>query len=123
MPRARSPHLLAGLFAGAGAAHFLMPKPFDAIVPRALPGSARAWTYVSGAVELALATGIALPPTRARAASAAAAFLVAVMPANAQMAVDWRDKPAPLRRAAQARVPLQIPLVLWARQVSRDAAA
>ncbi|MEV5607425.1 hypothetical protein [Streptomyces sp. NPDC052225] len=121
MSRVRSAHLLAGLLAGAGAAHFLMPKPFDAIVPRALPGSPRTWTQASGVVELALAAGVALPYTRARAASAAAAFFVAVAPANVKMAVDWRDRPAPLRRAAQARVPLQVPLVLWARQVARDA--
>ncbi|RFU82990.1 hypothetical protein DY218_30160 [Streptomyces triticagri] len=123
MRRVSSPQLLAGLLAGAGAAHFLMPEPFDSIVPRALPGSPRTWTRVSGAAELALAAGIALPRTRARAACAAAAFFVAVVPANAQMAADWRDRPAPLRRAAQARVPLQIPLVLWARKVARDAAA
>ncbi|WP_369383313.1 hypothetical protein [Streptomyces sp. cg36] len=92
------------------------------MVPRVLPGSARAWTYVSGAMEPALAAGIALPRTRARTASAAAAFFVAVVPANAQMALDWRDKPTPFRRAAQARVPLQIPLVLRARQVSRNTA-
>ncbi|MEU6390836.1 hypothetical protein [Streptomyces sp. NPDC046939] len=122
MRRVRSPQLLAGLLAGAGVAHFLLPKPFDSIVPRTLPGSPRAWTYASGAVELALAAGIALPHTRRRTAGAAAAFFVAVAPANVKMAVDWRDRPAPLRRAAAARVPLQVPLVLWARKVARDAA-
>ncbi|MFJ9037248.1 hypothetical protein ACIRF8_11750 [Streptomyces sp. NPDC102406] len=121
MPRVRSPHLLAGLLAGAGVAHFLAPKQFDAIVPRALPGSPRAWTYASGAMELALAAGVALPHTRERAATVTAAFFVAVAPANVKMALDWRDRPAPLRRAARARVPLQVPLVLWARKVARDA--
>ncbi|NEB79046.1 hypothetical protein G3I40_28075, partial [Streptomyces sp. SID14478] len=90
--------MLAGLLAGAGVTHLLLPKPFDAIVPRALPGSPRAWTYASGAVELALAAGVALPHTRARAASATAAFFVAVAPANVKMAVDWRHRPAPLAR-------------------------
>ncbi|GAA2297203.1 hypothetical protein OKJ48_22190 [Streptomyces kunmingensis] len=121
MRRVRSPHVLAGLLAGAGVTHFLAPKPFDAMVPRTLPGSPRAWTYASGAVELALAAGVALPRTRERAATAAAAFFVAVAPANVKMALDWRDHPAPLRRAALARVPLQVPLVLWARKVARDA--
>ncbi|MFZ3572172.1 DoxX family protein [Streptomyces sp. BH097] len=121
MRRVRSSALLAGLLAGAGAAHFLLPKQFDAIVPRRLPGSPRAWTYASGVVELALAAGIAVPRTRSRSATAAAAFFVAVVPANVKMAADWKDRPAPLRRAVQARVPLQIPLVLWARKVARDA--
>ncbi|MEU2065140.1 hypothetical protein [Streptomyces sp. NPDC013455] len=116
----RSPLLLAGLLAAAGAAHFAAPRQFDAIVPRLLPGSPRTWTHVSGAVELALAAGIAAPRTRAVAAKAAAAFFVGVFPANVQMAVDWRDRPAPLRAAALARLPLQVPLVLWARGVARN---
>ncbi|MFF5533655.1 hypothetical protein ACFY71_14390 [Streptomyces cinerochromogenes] len=121
MPRSeRSPLLLAGLLAAAGVAHFAAPRQFDAIIPRALPGSPRAWTYGSGAVELALAAGIAAPRTRAAAAKAAAAFFVGVFPANVQMAVDWRDRPAPLRAAALARLPLQLPLVLWARGVARN---
>ncbi|MEU9475810.1 hypothetical protein [Streptomyces sp. NPDC048191] len=121
MPRSeRSPLLLAGLLAAAGVAHFAAPRPFDAIVPRLLPGSPRAWTYGSGAVELALAAGIAAPRTRAVAAKAAAAFFVGVLPANVQMAADWRHRPAPLRTAALARLPLQVPLVLWARGVARN---
>ncbi|GGW15598.1 membrane protein [Streptomyces capoamus] len=118
----RSPLLLAGLLAAAGVAHFATPRTFDAIVPRALPGPPRAWTYGSGAVELALAAGIAAPGTRAPAARAAAAFFVGVFPANVQMAVDWRDRPAPLKTAALARLPLQLPLVLWARAVARGGA-
>ncbi|MBL1108468.1 hypothetical protein JK361_28425 [Streptomyces sp. 5-8] len=121
MPRSeRSPLLLAGLLAGMGVAHFAAPRPFDAIIPRRLPGSPRAWTYASGAVELALAAGIAAPRTRASAAKAAAAFFVGVFPANVQMAADWRHRPAPLRAAALARLPLQLPLVLWARGVARN---
>ena len=120
MPRSeRSPLLLAGLLAAAGVAHFAAPRQFDALVPRALPGSPRTWTYGSGAVELALAAGIAAPRTRAMAAKTAAAFFVGVFPANVKMAVDWRHRPAPQRTAALARLPLQVPLVLWARGVAR----
>jgi uncharacterized membrane protein len=121
VPRSeRSPLLLAGLLAAAGAAHFAAPRRFDEIVPRALPGSRRAWTYGSGAVELALAAGIAAPRTRAVAAKTAAAFFVGVFPANVRMAVDRRHRPAPLKAAALARLPLQLPLVLWARGVARS---
>lgn len=122
MPRSeRSPLLLAGLLAGAGVAHFAAPRTFDAIVPRALPGSPRTWTYASGVAELALAAGVALPATRKAAALATAAFFVGVFPANVKMAVDWRRRPAPLKAAAIGRLPLQIPLVLWARGVARNA--
>ncbi|MFF9283147.1 DoxX family protein [Streptomyces griseosporeus] len=119
----RSPLLLAGLLATAGAAHFAVPRQFDAIVPRSLPGSPRAWTYASGAAELALAAGLALPRTRRAAALAAAGFFVGVFPANVKMALDWRDRPAPQRVAAFGRLPLQVPLVLWARGVARTAEA
>ncbi|MER5511178.1 hypothetical protein ABT052_38525 [Streptomyces sp. NPDC002766] len=116
----RSPLLLAGLLAAAGTAHFAVPRQFDAIVPRSLPGAPRTWTYVSGAAELALAAGIALPRTRKAAALAAAAFFVGVFPANVKMAVDWRDRPAPQKAAAMGRLPLQLPLVLWARSVAKS---
>ncbi|NEB03996.1 MauE/DoxX family redox-associated membrane protein [Streptomyces sp. SID13726] len=121
MPRSpRSPLLLAGLLATAGAAHFAAPRQFDVIVPRALPGKARTWTYASGAVELALAAGLALPRTRRTAALASAAFFVGVFPANVKMAVDWRHRPAPQKAAALGRLPLQVPLVLWARGIAKS---
>nr|WP_238427277.1 DoxX family protein [Streptomyces adustus] len=111
--------LLAGLLATAGTAHFAAPRQFDATVPRALPGSPRTWTYASGVAELALAAGLAVPRTRRVAALAAAAFFVGVFPANVKMAVDWRNRPTPQKAAALGRLPLQIPLVLWARSVAR----
>lgn len=121
MPRSeRSPLLLAGLLATAGVAHFASPRPFDATIPRSLPGSPRTWTYASGAAELALAAGVALPRTRRVSALATAAFFVGVFPANVKMAVDWRHRPTPLKAAAIGRLPLQLPLVLWARNVARS---
>ncbi|MEV8554452.1 DoxX family protein [Streptomyces glaucescens] len=118
---ARSPLLLAGLLATAGVAHFAAPRTFDAIVPRSLPGEPRTWTRASGVAELALAAGLALPGTRKAAALATAAFFVGVFPANVKMARDWRDRPGPLRAAAYGRLPLQLPLVLWARSVAKNA--
>lgn len=121
MPRSqRSPLLLAGLLAAAGVTHFVAPRAFDAIVPRALPGTPRTWTYASGAVELALAAGMVLPRTRRVAALATAGFFLGVFPANVKMAVDWRNKPVGLRAGAIGRLPLQVPLVLWARSVAKN---
>ncbi len=71
-------------------------------------------------MELALAAGIAVPRTRRTAALAAAGFFVGVFPANVQMALDWRDRPAPQKAAAYGRLPLQLPLVLWARSVAKN---
>ncbi|MFD3333812.1 DoxX family protein [Streptomyces sp. NPDC058700] len=116
---ARSALLLAGLLASAGVAHFVAPKQFDAVVPRSLPGDPRTWTAASGAVELALAAGLALPATRRVSAQAAALFFVGVFPANVKMAYDWRNRPAPAKALAYSRLPLQIPLILWARSAGR----
>ncbi|WP_434587523.1 DoxX family protein [Streptomyces sp. A5-4] len=118
----RSAQLLVALLAGAAAAHAVAPKLFDATVPEALPGTARAWTRGSGVVELLLAAGVAVPQTRRVSALATAAFFAAVFPANVKMAYDWRHRKAPLKALAYARLPLQAPLVLWAAKVGRDAA-
>jgi len=112
---------LAGLLGFAGVAHFVNPGFFDEIVPHALPASPRSWTYLSGAAELACAAAVARPGTRRIGGLAAAILFVAVFPANVQMAVDWRHRPALERAGAYGRLPLQIPLVLWAWRVRRDA--
>lgn len=117
----RSAIALAGLLAGAGTLHLAAPRPFDSLVPSVLPGSPRTWTYASAGLELALAAGILSPRTRRTAALGAAAFFVGVFPGNVKMAVDWRHRPAPQRNVAYARLPLQVPLVLWARRVAREA--
>ncbi|MFJ2748139.1 hypothetical protein [Streptomyces sp. NPDC087297] len=121
MARISSPVLLAGLLAGAAVAHAAAPGRFDATVPRSLPGSPRGWTYASGVAELALAAGVAHPRTRRVAALATAAFFVGVFPANVKMAVDARHRSPSVRAVALARLPLQVPLVLWAHRVSRGA--
>lgn len=117
--RAASPYLLAALLSAAGALHFVVPAAYDGIVPSFLPAP-RAWTYASGVVELACAAAVAVPRTRRRGALATAVLFVAVFPANVQMALD-ADSPG-ARAVAYARLPLQVPLVLWALQVRRGTA-
>jgi uncharacterized membrane protein len=110
---------LAGMLAVTGSLHFVAPKPFDSIVPRSLPGSPRTWTYVSGVAELAVAAAVAYPRTRRLGAMAAAALFAGVFPANVKMAYDWRRASPAKRAIAYGRLPLQVPLVLWARRVGR----
>ncbi|MEH0818669.1 MULTISPECIES: DoxX family protein [unclassified Micromonospora] len=110
---------LAGLLATAGVTHFLRPRFYDAIVPRALPGPARFWTYASGVAELTVAAAVAHPATRRRGGLAAAALFAAVLPANVQMAADWRDKGPARRAVAYGRLPMQAPLIWWALRVAR----
>ncbi|MFD1151289.1 DoxX family protein [Saccharothrix hoggarensis] len=111
---------LAGLLGAAGVTHFAKPKPYDAIVPRALPGKPRTWTYVSGAVEVALAAAVAVPRTRGLGGKLAAGFFAAVFPANVKMAYDYRAKSPKARVIAFGRLPLQVPLILWALRVGRS---
>ncbi|MCU1590942.1 MAG: hypothetical protein JWP11_2198 [Frankiales bacterium] len=122
MPRLRhaSPYLLASLLTVTGALHFAFPKPYDGIIPSYVPGPPRWWTYGSGVVEWACAAGIALPRTRRATAAATAVLFVAVFPANIKQAVDAHGVG---RVLGLARLPLQIPLLLWAIQVRRASAA
>ncbi|GIM91571.1 DoxX family protein [Paractinoplanes toevensis] len=110
---------LAGLLATSGTLHFLVPRPFDSIVPRSLPGSRRTWTYASGAAELVVAAAIAYPRSRKIGGLAAAALFIGVFPANVKMAVDWRHASPAKRAIAYGRLPLQLPLIAWARRVGR----
>ena len=110
---------LAALLAGSAVTHFLAPRPYDAIVPRALPGTPRFWTYASAVAELSVAALVAAPRTRAVGGLAAAALFAAVFPANVKMAYDWRHRPAVPRALAYARLPLQAPLIWWALRVAR----
>lgn len=122
---ARRPTAAAGLvvlLASSGVLHFAAPEPFDAIVPDQLSGSARTWTHLSGAAELIVAALIAAPRTRRLGGLLAALLFVSVFPANVKMAIDWSDRPAGMRALAYGRLPLQIPLVLWAVLVYRRAA-
>lgn len=108
---------LAAFLGSAGATHFVLPRFYDAIVPRVLPGPRRGWTVVSGVAELACAALIARRDTRRVGATLAFILFIAVFPGNVQMAVDWSDEPLPRRVGAYGRLPLQIPLLVWAWRV------
>jgi uncharacterized membrane protein len=107
---------LALLFAGAGVLHFAVPGPFEAIVPRPL-GNPKPWVKVSGVMELLCAAGLAHRRTRRFAGLISAGLLIAVYPANLDMAARAlrSSKASPLRKALLVgRLPLQIPLVVRA---------
>ncbi len=116
--RRASPYLLAGLLTVTGTLHFVVPKVFASIVPSQLPARA-AIVYASGAAELACAGGLAVPRTRRVAGWATALLFVSVFPANVQMALDAGDRSAAYRAATYARLPVQVPLVLWGISVAR----
>jgi uncharacterized membrane protein len=107
---------LAGFLLVAGLAHFVIPDPYRRIVPRVLADPAF-WVRWSGVAEISCAALVAHPRTRRAGAAATAVLFVAVFPANVQMAVDTDAA------LAWVRLPLQIPLVVWAASVARRRAA
>jgi uncharacterized membrane protein len=111
---------IAALLLGVGTTHFLAPKPFDDIIPAELPGSPRFYTYASGVAEVLIGALLLPRRTRRAAALAAAGLFVAVFPGNVNMVRLWWDKPWPMRIAALARLPLQIPMITAALKVSRN---
>ncbi|MGP5671562.1 DoxX family protein [Brachybacterium alimentarium] len=112
---------LAVLLGGAGILHLAKPAPFDAMVPHALPGEPRTYTYTyaSAVAELGVAGLLAVPCTRRAGGLAATALFVAVYPANLQMAYDWRHAEPRKRAIALARLPLQGVLIAQGLQVAR----
>jgi uncharacterized membrane protein len=111
----------------AGMLHFAIPRSYARIVPRAL-GHARSLVAVTGVAELVAGALLAVPRTRRAGAWLTFGLLVGVWPANVQMALDGGIAGAafPLSSAAVAwaRVPLQVPLMVWAwRQTRPDRAA
>ena len=103
---------------GVGPLHFLVPKPFDTIVPPNLPGSPRLWTYLSGLAEISVGTLLVIPRTRRLGGLAAASLFAAVYPANVQMAKDWNGKGTIPEAIAYGRLPLQFPLIYGALKIA-----
>jgi uncharacterized membrane protein len=104
--------VLGGFFLAAGALHFIKPRPYESIMPEALPAH-RELVYLSGAAEMAGGAGVLADPTRRAAGWWLIATMLAVFPANINMAVGaerFEDIPEPL---LWARLPLQAAIVYW----------
>jgi uncharacterized membrane protein len=114
-----SRRLLSGFFICAGVNHFVMPRPYEQIVPRSLQREATRLVRISGVAEVAGGVGVLLPWTRRLSGLGLIALLAAVFPANLEMA----RAPERFRRiphwALYARLPLQPLLMLWAWRASR----
>ncbi|WP_370614703.1 DoxX family protein [Mumia qirimensis] len=119
---ARDVTALAALLGVAGVAHFVRPRPFERIVPKALPAK-RELVYASGVAELVCAAGLVHPKTRKAAGYLSTALLVAVFPANVQMAADVsrsRRASTAYKVGTIARLPLQLPLIRISWRATRD---
>ena len=117
----RPAYRMAAMLIAIGIGHFVAPKPFDTIVPDELPGSPRFYTLASGVAEVGVGAMLLAPRTRRTGALAAAALFLAVFPANINMVRLWWGKTWPMKAAALARLPLQVPMVVSALKIRKAA--
>jgi uncharacterized membrane protein len=104
--------MISAGFAFAGIMHFVKPAPFIAIYPDGWPFPGEA-VLISGIAEVLGAVGLLMPSTRKFAAYGLILLLVAVFPANINMAVNAnRFSQFPLW-TVWLRLPLQF-LLIWA---------
>lgn len=104
---------MAVLYILAGVNHFLNPETFRKIMPPWLP-----WhdvlIYVTGVLEMAF--GVLLFPLRTRrfAAWGIVFLLIAIFPANIQMALNYVKTNHHQAWLAVLRLPVQVLLIWWA---------
>ncbi len=101
-------------FIGGGVMHFVAPKVYESIVPSYLPAK-RALVYASGVAEIAGGIGLTMPATRRKSGWFLVATLVAIFPANVEMARHPERFPQIPggAKALNARLPLQAALIAW----------
>ena len=100
--------LLASVFwIVAGVMHFVIPRQYEAIVPASLREWRKEIVVVSGAAEIAGGLMILPPRTRKAGRWWSLATLVAVYPANIEMALRPQRYPKIPPAALWARLPLQ----------------
>ncbi|MCW1250616.1 hypothetical protein ODZ83_10595 [Acaricomes phytoseiuli] len=136
MSRPWSAWALAGLLTVSAVQHRRNPRFYYPVIPRELtPGdqpwstvlpSRREWVELSGTVEFALAAGLVIPGTRTFAARATSVMFAGFTVAHVSHLRDvLRRQPGarPLRPNEKAfamlRLPLQVPLVIWAWRAGR----
>jgi uncharacterized membrane protein len=105
----------------AGLNHFLSPDVYVGMMPAVLPAPL-ALVYISGIAEMAGGLGLLPRRTRKLAAWGLIALLIAVFPANLNMALNGLplgERTVP-QWALWARLPLQLVLIAWAYLFTRD---
>ena len=97
----------------AGAMHFVKPDGYVRIMPDWLPAHLLL-VYLSGVAEIVLGAGLWFTATRRWAAWGLIAMLMAIFPANLNMAINYEqfaNVPAVL---LYLRLPLQLLFIYWA---------
>ena len=106
-------YVMIVLYVAAGIYHFINPRFYQKIMPTYLPWHVPL-VYISGVCEIVFAWLLIPESTRPKAAWLIIVLLIAVFPANIQMAVSFWQKQRPTLWIALARLPLQLVLIWWA---------
>jgi uncharacterized membrane protein len=115
-------YLLALFFIVAGAGHFLKPETYLKIMPTYVPYP-YAMVLISGAAESLLGLLILFRRTRKAAAWGLIALLIAIFPANLNMAL-YPDQFSEIPRwVLYARLPLQGVLIAWVYGFTKNASS
>lgn len=110
--------LMSLVYIAAGVYHFVNPALYRGIMPPWLPAHHQL-VLLSGAAEIVLGLLLLPAATRPWAAWGIIALLIAVFPANIQMAINFHRQGNPYLWAALLRLPLQGVLIWWAWQYTR----
>lgn len=107
-------------FVASGLVHLVAPSVYRGIMPPALPHPV-ALIYLSGVAEILGGLGLLLPATRRAAGIGLILLLLAILPANIQMLVNWRARSVSWWAEAilWLRLPLQLIFIWWAWRLSR----
>ncbi len=106
-------YIMAAGYGAAGIMHFVVPKTYLKIMPPWVPRPLL-MVQVSGVLEILFAVLLLPIGTRHIAAWLIIALLIAIFPANIQMAINFSARRNRYFWLAIARLPLQAVLVWWA---------
>ena len=107
------------LYVASGVNHLLHPATYMTVMPPYIP-SPLAMIYISGAAEILGGTGMLIPNgfvfprTRSLAAWGIIILLMAIWPVHFNMCLHPEQFPAIPVWVMWVRLPLQLPLMLWA---------
>ena len=105
-------YLMVLLYIAAGVNHFINPQVYLRIMPRPFPYPLEV-VYLSGVLEAGFAIGLLFEATRRWSAWGLILLLIAVFPANINMAIHHAEFPVPMF-FHYIRIPLQFVLIYWA---------
>ncbi|HEY9755438.1 MAG TPA: DoxX family membrane protein [Oculatellaceae cyanobacterium] len=111
--------LLCGFFVGVGTLHFTRPARFVQIMPEILPGK-KELVYLSGAFEILGGLGLLCSRTRSFAGKGLVVLLLAIFPANINMAINRVDFGFLPHWLLWVRLPMQFVMIYIVHKVSKE---